>query len=406
MNAFEEPYRVLRKIYAEGARLKLALADTPLGERRGRTVKTVYGVLENDGYLEFCVRTFAEKPPKAAVKLVLKIALYAILFLDMPKAAATSEAVGLVKLLGKGGAAGFVNAFLRAFEQEKVVLPEGIEGLIIRSNFPRFAVEEICDRYGDRAEAILTARSRGVSVRFRESIGEYAALPYQETTFKNVYLFPNFTRDEGFFQGKYTFQSLGSVAICDVVEPCGELLDACAAPGGKSVLLAEQCGRVTACELHAHRVKLIKDYCARMGAKNVTAMQADSAVFRPEFGKRFDGVLCDVPCSGLGTASENPDLPLNKRAEDIIELNRIQAEILENCARYVQCGGFLVYSTCSILKAENDDMVGAFLVKHGEFTVEEITSPLPFERTAYGLQFLPDTAFGAGFYVCKLRRAL
>ena len=397
---------MLRKIYSEGAHLKLALADTPMGEKRGRTVKTVYGVLENDGYLELCVRTLADRPPKAAVKLVLKIALYAMLFLDMPKEVATFEAVGLIKSLGKGGAAGFVNAFLRAFDREKVVIPDGVEGLVIKSNFPRFAVEEICSRYGDRAEAILTARSKGVSVRFSEDIGEYAALPHEKTPFKSVCLFPNFTRDEGFFEGKYTFQSLGSVAICDVVEPCEKLLDACAAPGGKSVLLANKCGQITACELHAHRVKLIEGYCARMGAENVTAVQADSAVFCPDFAERFDGVLCDVPCSGLGTVAENPDLPLNKKAEDIEKLNRIQAAIVENCARYVKRGGFLVYSTCSILERENDMIVAQFLAENAEFSAEKITSPLEHERTAFGLQFLPDTAYGAGFYVCKLRRDL
>lgn len=103
---------------------------------------------------------------------------------------------------------------------------------------------------------------------------------------------------------------MGSAAICDVIEPCGELLDACAAPGGKSVLLSKKCGRVTAFELHAHRAELIRLYRERMGAKNVFERQHDSSVFCPEYEEKFDGVLCDVPCSGFGTVSENPDIKL------------------------------------------------------------------------------------------------
>ena len=404
MNGFREAYEVLSKVYGTGARLKQALAETPLEREHALAVKTAYGVLENDGYLSLCIRTFAEKPPKSAVRIVLKIALYHLVFLGKPRYAVTDGAVELVKGLGKGGAAGFVNAFLRSFEEDKIVLPEGEEGLVIRSNFPRFAVREITENYGARAERILTAKTRGVTVRFQRNMEKYLTLPHEDTPFENVKIFPNFTRDEGFFRGDYTFQSVGSVAICGVVEPCARLLDACAAPGGKSVLLSEKCKEVTATELHAHRVKLIESYCSRMGAHNVTTRQADATVSVTEFIDAFDGVLCDVPCSGLGTAAENPDLPLNKKEEDMAGLTALQREILENCAQYVKRGGALYYSTCSLLTAENDGAVDAFLSSHSGFKTEEITSPLPHERTQYGLQFLPDTAFGAGFYIAKLRK--
>ena len=404
MNGFREAYDVLLKVYGSGARLKQALADTPLEREHALAVKTAYGVLENDGYLSLCIRTFAEKSPKQAVRIVLKIALYHLIFLDKPRYAVTSGAVELVKELGKGGAAGFVNAFLRSFDEGKVVLPAGEEGLVLRSNFPRFAVREIVEKYGERAERILTARSRGVTVRFVRGMEKYLSLPHGDTPFESVKIFPNFVRDEGFFCGDYTFQSVGSVAICDVVEPCERLLDACAAPGGKSVLLSKKCGQVTACELHAHRVKLIESYCARMGADNVAVRQADATVTESTFIEAFDGVLCDVPCSGLGTVAENPDLPLNKREEDMAGLTALQRAILFNCARYVKRGGALYYSTCSLLSEENDGAVQAFLRAHPDFKAEDITSPLVHERTEYGLQFLPDTAFGAGFYVAKLRK--
>lgn len=404
-NAFYDPYRVLTKIYSEGAHLKIALAQTDLEElNRSRTVRTVYGVLENDGYLSLCIRTFAPKSPKQAARILLKIALYWLIFLKKPRYMVTDTAVDLVKRLGKSGMAGFLNAFLRSFDETKVVLPQGEEGLSVKYNFPLFAVRKICKQYGERAESIMAARSRGVSVRFVRNQAQYLERPHENTPFQHVFLFQNFVRDEGFDSGDYTFQSVGSVGVCSVVEPCGKLLDACAAPGGKSVLLSETCESVTACELHEHRVRLIESYIERMGVKNVTPMHADSAVYREEWAEAFDGVLCDVPCSGLGTVAENPDLPLQKSAESLTELNITQRNILTNCSRYVKKGGTLYYATCSILKEENDGVVGDFLKENGAFCVERADSPLAHEKTEFGMQFLPDTAFGAGFYVAKLRR--
>ena len=404
-NPFYDPYRVLTKIYAEGAHLKIALAETDLVElHRARTVKTVYGVLENDGYLSLCIKTFAPKSPKQPVRILLKIALYFLVFLKKPRYMVTDTAVDLLKKMGKGGMAGFVNAFLRNFDETKVLLPTGDEGLSVKYNFPLFAVQKLKEQYGERAEKIMAARSHGVSVRFVRGEENYLGRPHETTPFEHLFLFPNFIRDDGFFAGDYTFQSVGSVAICSVVEPCERLLDACAAPGGKSVLLAEKCARVTASELHPHRVSLIESYVSRMGVENVTAVEGDSTLFRPEWEEKFDGVLCDVPCSGLGTVAENPDLPLRKTEKDFESLQKTQLAIVRNCSRYVKKGGALYYSTCSVLEEENDGVVGAFLRGHTEFIAEEADCPLAHEKTAYGLQFLPDTAFGAGFYVAKLRR--
>lgn len=402
-NPFYDPYRVLMKIYGDGAHLKIALAETDLEEaNRARTVKTVYGVLEKDAYLSLCIRTFAQKSPKQSVRVLLKIALYWLTELQKPKYTVTDLAVELLKKLGKGGMAGFVNAFLRNFDETKVALPKGDEGLAVTSNYPLFAVKKIKAQYGARAESILFAKSAGVTVRFERNEEKYLSLPHKNTPFDKVYCFENFTRDEGFFAGDYTFQSVGSVAIASAVEPCENFLDACAAPGGKSVLIASKCERVTACDLYEHRVGLIQSYCSRMGTANVTPVQADSTRFRPEWENAFGGVLCDVPCSGLGTLSENPDIALKE--QDFSSLNTAQSAILENCSRYVKNGGTLYYSTCSLLKEENDFIVGKFLKAHGEFESVDITGPLDLLRTEYGVQLLPDTAFGAGFYLSKLRK--
>ena len=404
-NPFYDPYQVLSRVYGAGAHLKIALADTPVEElHRARTVRTVYGVLENDSYLALCIKSVAPKNPKQTVRIVLKIALYWLIFLGKPRYMVTDTAVDLLKKMGKGGMAGFVNAALRAFDEGKVRIPAGDEGLAVTTPYPLFAVRKIRKEYGDRTEHIVRAGSKGVTVRFVRGAEEYLARPHLDTPFENVYVFESFARDDGFFLGNYTFQSVGSVAICGVVEPCGSLLDACAAPGGKSVLLAEKCARVTACELHAHRVALIESYLSRMGKHNVTALQKDSSAFDPAFENAFDGVLCDVPCSGFGTVCENPDLPLLKKEEDLAGLVQTQLAILENCARYVAEDGALYYSTCSLFSEENDGVVGAFLEKHPEFRAELPESPLSHEKKRYGIQFLPDEAFGAGFYVAKMRR--
>ena len=228
---------------------------------------------------------------------------------------------------------------------------------------------------------------------------KYLDKPHIKTPFENVYIFGNFVRDEGFFEGDYTFQSVGSVAICSAICAGQSLLDACAAPGGKSVLLSKKFKSVTACELHAHRVELINSYAQRMGASNVHARQTDSAVYNPDYAEAFDAVLCDVPCSGTGVINENPDIKLFRKESDIESLNVIQLKILENCSRYVKSGGTLYYSTCSVLPEENDSIVYKFLQLHPEYALNIPVSPLEHRTTRFGLQFLPHISLGAGFFL-------
>ena len=408
-NPVYDPFQILMKIYQNGTHLKQAIADTYIEEQyRSRTVKIVYGVLENDGYLEFCIRHYAPKAPKLAVRVLLKISLYMLLFMDKKRYMVTDCAVSLCKKLGKSGVSGFVNAFLRRFDKAEAdkALPQGDEGEAIALSYPLYAYKMLKKEYGDRAKGIASAPSKGVSVRFERGAESYAEKPNIATPFKGNYIFENFVRDEGFDKGDYTFQSVGSIAICDCVSPCESLLDCCAAPGGKSMLLSKKCAQITAFELHAHRVELITQYKTRMGVNNIQEQQKDSAVFDPEYEEKFDSVLCDAPCSGYGTISENPDIKLFRKAEDFEGLKKAQTDILSTVCRYVKKGGALYYSTCSLFECENDRVVGNFLKSHPEFSVEELDSPLAHDKKKYGLQFLPDTAYGAGFYVCKLIKKL
>lgn len=405
-NPLTDPYLILSKVYKEGKYLKQSIAETPVEFlNKARTVKICYGVLEKDVYLEHILGANVKKPPKTPIKVILKIALYMLEFLSKHDYMVVDYAVELTKKLGKEGAAGFVNAFLRTYKIPS--LPDKAdERMAVECSAPLWLVKKLKRSYKQEAEQILTAPSLGVSVRFMRGAEKYSNAPHTKTPFEDTYIFKNFVRDDGFFAGDYTFQSVGSVAICAAIPACDNLLDACAAPGGKSVLLAKKCKNVTSCELHAHRVELINSYAQRMGAENVTAIQADSAVFNPDFENKFDTVLCDVPCSGTGVINENPDVKLFRKEEDIESLTKTQLAILENCSRYVKPGGLLFYSTCSVLPEENDSAVCNFLRLHPEYALNKPVSPLEHRETKYGLQFLPHISLGAGFYLTAFKKVI
>ena len=403
-NPLVDPYIVLTKVYSGGAYLKQALASSPIEPlNRPRTSKICYGVLEKDIYLGYVIAANCRKAPKSAVRLILKIALYMLEFMGKHGYMVADCAVELAKKLGKDGAAGFVNAFLRSYKIPS--LPAGgDERISVSASSPLWLAKRVRRSYKGEAEAILSAPSQGVCVRFERGEEEYLKGGYVKTPFEHVYIFKNFVRDCGYDAGEYTFQSVGSVAVCSVISPCANLLDACAAPGGKSVLLAKECGHLTSQELHPHRAELIKAYAKRMGADNISVVTGDASVFNQEWEGAFDGVLCDVPCSGSGVINENPDIKLFRREEDIASLTALQQKILSNCARYVKAGGSLYYSTCSILPEENDSAIFNFLQQDSGFELCIPESPLAHKKTKFGLQFLPHISLGAGFFVTKLVR--
>ncbi|MCD8205516.1 MAG: hypothetical protein LUD29_02750 [Clostridia bacterium] len=403
-NPLVDPYMVLSKVYFDGKYLKNALSETSTDEKNmGRTTKICYGTLEKNIFLDRVIDENTARPPKKPVRLVLKIALYMLEFMRRHDYMVVDRAVELTKKLGKGGAAGFVNAFLRSYRVPP--LPEGEdERLSVETGAPLWLVRKARAAYGDRAASILGAVSFGQCVRFEGEADGYLSGEHVDTPFEGVHIFRNFVRDEGFSEGLYTFQSVGSIAVCDVIGPCEKLLDACAGPGGKSVLLSKKCGRVTAEEIHPHRAELIRSYAERMKRDNIDIVTGDAAAFRGEWEEAFDGVLCDVPCSGSGVMPENPDIKLFRKEEDVEALTRVQKNIISNSSRYVKAGGALYYSTCSILPEENEDVAKWFLENSPEFEAEKISSPLCNAAAGPGLQFLPDEAYGAGFFVAKFIR--
>ena len=410
-NPLTDPYIVLNKVYSGGKYFKQALAESAVEPaNKNRTVAICYGVLERDIWLDYVISANVERTPRAAVRLILKIALYVLEYLRLHDYTVVDSAVELTKKLGKGGAAGFVNAFLRSYKVPPLPA-QADERLSVSASVPLWLAKKVRRSYKGEAEAVLATPSFGLCVRFERGAEEYLSRRGDgdaplATPFKDAYIFRRFVRDDGFFAGDYTFQSIGSIAICEAI--CGgeRLLDMCAAPGGKSVLLSKKFKSVTSLELHPHRTELIKAYCSRMGVKNVTAVCADSTVFVPAYEAAFDAVLVDAPCSGTGVINEDPDIKRNRREEDIPSLMATQAALLNTAARYVKEGGRLYYSTCSILPEENDTAAHNFLCAHPQFSLAPLESPLGHRATKYGLQFLPHISMGAGFYICSFIKNL
>ena len=412
LTLFYDCYRILTSVYSSGAFVKQAMNETPIEEKnRAHVTKICYGVLDKDISLEYEMSLLCDKRPKQAIRIALKIGMYSIKYLNTAVYAVTDNMVELIKKLGKGGTAGFVNSYLRRYSKLNYELPKDeTKALSVKYSYPEFAVKRLIAEYGkQRAEGIMSADEERTAVRFNKGVDGKAYLEnnrwnYEQTPFENTFFVNGFKRNKDFDEGVYTFQSVGSVAICHAVGGGESLLDACSAPGGKAVNLADKFDKVTAFELHSHRVELINDYASRMKKTNVTAYQKDSSIYDESFAESFDTVLCDSPCSGYGVIKDNPDIKLRRTEEDIKNLNQIQYDILSACSKYVKKGGSLYYSTCSVFKSENEDICGKFLKFNPDFEEAEITSPLAHEKMKRGIGFLPDTSFGAGFFICKFVR--
>ena len=194
-------------------------------------------------------------------------------------------------------------------------------------------------------------------------------------------------------------------------KPGMQILDACAAPGGKTCLMAEQMkgsGRVFAWDVHPHRVELIRAAARRLGLENVRPAVHDARRVMESMELAMDAVLVDAPCSGLGVMADKPDIRFRVTEEELESLPPLQAQILDACARMVKVGGRLVYSTCTILPAENEEQVRSFLTRHPEFELETDEAWLPeaLRESMRGgmLQLLPSRDGVEGFFIARMRR--
>ncbi len=414
------------------AALKAQLAKTPLSAQDAALCsRIVYGVMQNELLLNWYLSAYCTQkldhlqPPLADM---LRIGAYQILFLDkVPDHAAVSESVELCRTNGRSAASGLVNAVLRKVAQNKSNLPPLPEGNIARLSIayshPQWLVKKLVSLLGvEEAERFLRIDNEAapMTVQVNPLKTDADALA-RELAGDGVKAVPHgwvpdcfelsgtgdLTTLTAFFQGRFTVQDAAAklVTYAAGFEKGQDVLDVCAAPGGKSFAAAfamENEGHILSCDLHENKLRRIREGAQRLGITFIETAAADGRTFREEWAGRFDTVLCDVPCSGLGIIRKKPDI----RYKDVHEfkaLPDIQRAILENSARYVRPGGVLVYSTCTVLPEENENVTDAFLSSHPEFIYEEFSLPNGEAAPGY-LTLWPQRNGTDGFYLSRMRR--
>ena len=412
---------------AQLARDQLSPQDAALCSRM------VYGVTQNRLLLDFYLAAYcSQKPDHLQPPLldILRLGAYQILFLDkVPDRAAVSEAVELAKRSGRGQAAGLVNAVLRKLSQNKNALPsipdrDEVKFLSIRYSHPKWLVKRLLELLGrgeteaflaaDNTAAPLTVQVNPLKTTQEKLTAELEALGVRVTP--HVWVpgclelsgTGDLTALEPFQAGHFLVQD-GAAALAAraaAVTPGQRVLDVCAAPGGKSFGAAfamEDRGEILACDLHENKLKRIQDGAQRLGLTSIRTAAADGREFRPEWEAAFDTVLVDAPCSGLGIIRKKPDTRY-KKADDLFTLPVVQQAILDNACRYVKPGGVLVYSTCTILPEENQQVTDAFLAQHRDFSREDLPLPDQAGQADGQVTLWPHRHDTDGFYICRMRR--
>lgn len=416
--------------------LKKLLTQAKLDSRDGAlATQLCFGVLQNQLLLDFYLSKFSNMPLKrmeSKVLQALRLGAYQMLFLDkIPHSAAVNRSVEMSRTHCKNPrAAGMVNGILRTIERNLHQLPEipqtdVVERLSIQYSHPKWLVKEYCASIGaEETEALLKVHNSRPPMTAMVNTTKITAeklIKELESEGVEVGLHPwladclilsktgDLERLTAFQEGHFYIQDPASRLCVQAAGPKAgmRVLDCCAAPGGKSFAAAiamENQGEIISCDLHPHKKKLIQAGANRLGLDQIAPMTADGKVFRPEWENAFDLVLVDAPCSGLGVIGKKPDIRY-KDPKPLADLPVVQRAILDNAARYVKKGGVLLYSTCTVLKRENEMVVQSFLEHHPQFRAEQFVLPGPVGTVEAGMLTLwPHRHETDGFFICKLRK--
>lgn len=392
-----------------------------------------YTVLEHRGTLDYILEQFLPKglarldPP---VREILRSALAQARYMQVPVSAAVNEAVKLTRSFKKSSASGLVNAVLRracAYDLSGASFADACEQLMVLGSAGRDVAQVLHTYYPDEALGILTQPADGGLTSLRanplKATPEKLCSLLEELGVQDVH--PGFmegsvlARFEGspadkelFRQGYYHVEGQASqlAALCVEAAPGQTVLDLCAAPGGKTLLLAEQMqdtGRLVSCDVTENRVGLIRTAVQRMGFACVETRCNDAAHPAPDL-PMADCILTDVPCSGLGILAKKPDIRYKALDEArYAQLLATQASILDAAAGLLKPGGRLVYSTCTIHPAENQQQIQAFLERHPEFTLASPSPAMPqgMRCTPYGMLSIPTETGMDGFFICAMQKS-
>lgn len=400
--------------------LNAVLAQSELSvQDKNFVTAAFYGVVEQKRLIDYILNLYLKRPIEKAAPYtaaVLRSGAYQILFMSkVPHSAAVNESVNLVRQSRERGNAGLVNAVLRKvcsadLEKMKQTCPPAV-----RFSVADWLYSALSEDFGrEKAEAFLehsllppevyiklnpiAQPPEVTAAQLTESGVDLTAMPlpqcFRATGLKNA---ENLT-DSRFFVQEYASQ----LCVAALNAKAGDrVLDVCAAPGGKTFCAAiamENKGEILSCELHQKRADLVKKGAERLKLSCVHAIAQDSTVFQSEFGQ-FDKIICDVPCSGFGVISRKPEIKY-KKEQDCARLPQIQLKILENAAKYLKSGGRMIYSTCTVLKRENQEVVERFLQNNKNFKAVPLFHGQPqTEQT-----LLPPQDGSDGFYMAAIER--
>ena len=403
-------------------------------QEKGLATELIYGIIENKYYLNYIIDKLSKiksKKMSTYVKISLWLGIYQILFLDSIKDhAAVNESVNLIKKYDKKSS-GFVNAILRNVLRQKDSImeikdKEIKDELSIKYSYNPWIVEKWIKDFGQEfTEDLLDANAEKPNLYIRtntlkisrdELIGKLAKEGIKCTKVNGIdeaIMVQNLKNIEGnelFKLGYFTIQDISSMLVGKIANPekDSKVLDICSAPGGKTTHVAtimENTGQVIARDVFDHKLKLIKSTVNRLGLTNVSIENRDALKLDDNSIDKFDYVLADVPCSGLGIIRRKPEIKF-KEASELSGLPDIQSKILNNASKYVKENGTLIYSTCTIHDEENINVVEQFLKENKNFElvpIENINIDLDNQEKGY-IKIYPNIHGMDGFFIAKLKR--
>ena len=446
ITARELALKVLKEVEEDGAFANLALNKIlekykPSKPDRAFATELTYGTLRTLNTLDWLLSRFLKKPLVSQtiwVRNILRIGAYQILFMDrVPNAAACNEAVELTKKHGHQGVVGFVNGVLRNLIRnlDNIEFPDihsdPVSHVALKYSHPSWMVEMWLKEYGLKQTVKLclannrtppnivrvnTLRiSRDDLIRRLQEEGVSAKKTKYADDGLSIEGFLSYRTLPSFQQGLFQIQDESSMLVGQSLNPAhgSRVIDAAAAPGGKSTHLAqlmENAGEIYAFDLHHHKLELIKDNCRRLGITNIECRAQDVRGLSSDLHNYADYVLLDAPCSGLGVLRRRPDARWRKEAGQITTLVKLQREMLESVCKCVRPGGVLVYSTCTITEEENLGQVQSFLAHNSEFVLEDLTPFLPANlagepgvQQGY-IQLWPHKHETDGFFIARMRK--
>ena len=411
--------------------LKTAIKKDRLDSREAAlATRLTYGVSQNRGKLDFYLAqllTGKVKDLQPVVRDILHLGLYQLYELDkIPDSAAVNESVALAKKYCKNPkAAALTNGVLRNAVRSRGELKEPTSYAdlyshpdplisLLKANLPKGALEPMLRADNAAPDTVVQVNTLRISTAALTERLTAAGIGVKPHDWMPNCLILSGTGDleklEAFRDGLFYVQDPAaklSVLCAQLPGEGARVLDCCAAPGGKSFAASIAMGghgEILSCDIHPHKTGLIANGAQRLGLTNITAKLQDASQFVPAWENAMDVVIADVPCSGLGIIRKKPDIRY-KNLKETEELPRLQLEILQNQARYVKKGGLLLYSTCTVLRRENEEVVKAFLEGNGGFTTEPLPLPEIFPKNETGmLTLIPGQYDTDGFFICRLRR--